>query len=101
MSAPTEKELRELDAWIEHRVFGREIPPQGYAWLPEAKRYTTDPAAFTLLLDKCAEATDDKKVVFRKTSRGWIVTGSNTFIYVEAEIPQRALAMFARKMFAK
>lgn len=50
------------------------------------------------VLERCAEATDDNRVIIRKTKRGYVVTGSNTSIYIEEKTLELAIARFSKEL---
>jgi len=94
----SEKQLRELDAFIAEHVFGFDMAETS---VDDIERYTTDPAAAMMVLEKCCERTEDGRVIVRMGGNKWIATGSNTSIYCVAETLPLAICLFAKELFAK
>ena len=101
-------EQNELNCWIAENVMsvvvGRQYMGKSSFWkdcngkrLKEIPRYTTDPAVSMEVLKKCAEKT---YVTVRCHKRCWSISGSNGMV-VEAETPELAIALFAKKLFTK
>lgn len=45
---------REIDVFVDHRIFGVNPPPNGWGRLSEIPRYSTEPAAWDQVFDKMA-----------------------------------------------
>lgn len=72
----TDKELRELDAWIAFHVMGRDdVKWDGQiSWDADKMmppRYTTDPAAAFEVLEKCAEQISPVAICIEKFTNEW------------------------------
>lgn len=128
MSTPSEKELRELDAWIAEHVMGwrrindiQRLSKSGEFFLHAAegpfvherqnyiKKFspTTDPAAAMMVLEKCLSSDNltmpieiDRKR--HKGGRFRIETGviSNSILAIEDTLPL-AICRFAKQLFEK
>jgi len=103
----SDKELRELDAWIADEVFKRwMLNPEG---LGDAPKYTTDPAVALGVLKKCAEKLCDDKAFSdalmiqpNEAGNGWFVGPfSDDTKCVESPTLELAICLFAKKLFTK
>lgn len=128
----SDKELRELDAWIAEHVFEwqRQSFDNGHAkhnllvrdkfrtdkfvkhgWIDGNKlvetfpKYTTDPAAAMLVLEKCCEIDGmDAIVEIAKTTTSWRVFNrdkSKDQCTTFANTLPLAICLFAKKLFTK
>lgn len=108
----TEQEMRELDRWLAENVFhipkhlisikgAFQVPGKDYL-CREIDRYTTDPAAAMLVMEKCAENVSD--AIRYRVSRPAGVHRLSCFEIPEvvaAETLPLAIAKFARQLFGK
>ena len=123
----TDKELRELDAWIAEHVMGwitechedrvLFFPPdldtekkrRKWSYGISINRYTTDPAAAMMVLEKCIMYLSDKfgsvdldhhgKFEIAAMMRGEYA--ADTENDVDAETLPLAICLFAKKLFSK
>lgn len=117
----TDKEKRELDAWIAEHVFGWDLDsanfPSGYdvafcGYPPDSKRwrgialphvvphYTTDPAAIMEVLKKCADVTN-VELSFWNVTRRWSVGSQSLDGPEKADTLELAICQFAKRLFEK
>lgn len=107
----TEKEMRELDAWIAENVFGETVESgavyskdftkdeMGFCLTGIAypvPNYTTDPAAAMTVLEKCAEK--DPTISIQKCQNGWRAFSINAHA-LDCDTLPLAIAKLARKLF--
>lgn len=113
----TDKEMRELDAWIAENVFdlpvdleaGRRKSGPGYLWFKDGKcdivkHYSTDPAAAMYLLKKCAEKLRPKGAIVvlhasEDDIKFWAVRQYGGDAQGNAETLELAIAKFAKALF--
>lgn len=119
----TEKELRELDAWIAEHVMGLKLchripailqPDEYVLSIPskivrakfssnETKNFepTTNPADAMAVLMKCAEKTESSNCIHvGLLEKEWIVGHTFSNIGVEAQTLELAICLFAKKLFS-
>ncbi len=94
------KELRELDDWIENRVFGRKLASAGYSWLPESKHYTTNAADSDALDDKILEA-NQYAINFSSMEKKFVIWQPDGEVWATHSDKKICRAMFAKKLFSK
>jgi len=102
----TEKELRELDAWIFERIFGGALALTGSHYpLPH---YTTDPAAAMAVLEKClAKISTGSLEIYQGADEGpeyrpiFCIGKMPTEEVVMDESLTLAICLFAKKLFEK
>ena len=88
-----------------------ELPHKGFSWIP---KYTTDPAAAMMVLEKCAEKISGQdyprgqgtyfiRVYQASTVKEWCVTRGNDHVgnppYGQSKTLPLAIANFAKKLF--
>lgn len=111
----SEKELRELDAWIAEHVMGwvraseienaREgksfFAGQTRTWARIGKPFspTTDPAAAMQVMERCIH-TDDV-VIYKTVNEKYGVRSDITDMAIDAETLPLAICLFAKKLFSK
>lgn len=104
----TDKEMRELDAWIAEKVMGYKMHPSSEDhWIrPDSNRIdsfrpTTDPAAALMVLERCAEKVGQVKLTHPKhtISGMWHITDMDSDIFAGHENRDVAIALFARKVW--
>lgn len=121
----TDKEMRELDAWIAEHVMGWRLSTRGGSWrstdpgwidsenelqrIQENWKPSTDPAAALEVLKKCADKSDMPIEIDRKRDNGgpWRVeTGvlSQGLVAIaprDQNTLELAICLFAKKLFSK
>lgn len=110
------EELRKLDCWICHHVFGRKDVKftsdvgGGAEWdsdKPHPRYYTTDRAAAMLVLEACAQELEiqdlEETVSIACYGPYWVVEKTNCTPNLREEAPTLplAIARFAKNMFSK
>lgn len=97
-----EQEMRELNAWIAFNVTKTTTclvkPTTSNDWL--VARYTTNPAAAMMVLEKCAEIAE---IRLKKRNGGdWIVAKYEDISQLWATAPTLPLAicLFAKQLFS-
>ena len=95
----SEKQPRELDAWIAEHVTHE---PTGFVWPQE---YTTDPAAAMRVLEECGVECykNNKHVSVRWYVGGWSVAARDSYEreHADAKTLPLAICLFAKELFAK
>ncbi len=108
MKTLTEKELRELDALM-HSICGwtyddsRKCWHKNGYWTAEPDRYTTDPAAGMMVLEKCAGLLEGGVKIKHHKDGKWTISKFEDLdpVWSAAETLPLAICLFAKKMFTK
>ena len=95
MKAMSDKEMRELDAWIaEHAM--------GLSCIRAATfRPTTDYGATMEVLEKCVERLLNNVEIFGNNRDRFVVSGPNEAFESEAATLPLAICLFAKQLFSK
>lgn len=109
----TEKELRELDAWIAERVFGKpqiwDASNQEFFQTENCKTwnptpfFTTDPAAALKVFEKCLARRFHIVVLDQtlSTVKKICLKSGSEFEGEQAETLELAICLFSKKLFTK
>ena len=111
----SDKEMRELDAWIAVNLFGaKEIvwigcwaelgspnEPFSNPGCERVPNYTTDPAAALAVLQKCAEKVERDDISICLRYGAWIVSEwSDRKLEIESHVSlAHCICLFARELF--
>ena len=94
----SEKQLRELDAFIAEHVFGFDMAETS---VDDIERYTTDPAAAMLVLEKCCDKLEGFEITVWRGEKWHCGLRKGNTVHQKADTLPLAICLFAKELFAK